>query len=84
MKQQQEFKKAREALLEKVAARSFAKNYLSSLKSDVSNQLPLALGEHCAILAVCVLFKGTSARNTACKRRHANLRKILACLVYVA
>ena len=36
MKQQQEFKKAREALLEKVAARSFAKNYLSSLKSDVS------------------------------------------------
>lgn len=37
MKQQQEFKKAREALLEKVAARSFAKNYLSSLKSDVSS-----------------------------------------------
>lgn len=36
MKQQQEFKKAREALLEKVAARSFAKNYLSNLKSDVS------------------------------------------------
>ena len=39
MKQQQEFKKAREALLEKVAARSFAKNYLSSLKSDVSTHL---------------------------------------------
>lgn len=35
MKQEQEFKKAREALLEKVAARSFAKNYLSSLRSDV-------------------------------------------------
>eukprot|EP00752_Nemacystus_decipiens_P005962 g5384.t1 len=39
MKQQQEFKKAREALLEKVAARSFAKNYLSSLKSDVFDDL---------------------------------------------
>ncbi|CAM9345917.1 unnamed protein product, partial [Hapterophycus canaliculatus] len=39
MKQQQEFKQAREALLEKVAARSFAKNYLSSLKSDVFNDL---------------------------------------------
>eukprot|EP00903_Cladosiphon_okamuranus_P018089 g16647.t1 len=39
MKQQQEFKKAREALLEKVAARSFSKNYLSSLKSDVFDDL---------------------------------------------
>lgn len=37
MKQQQEFKKAREALLEKVAARSFAKNYLSGLRDDVSH-----------------------------------------------
>ncbi|CAN0367366.1 unnamed protein product, partial [Ectocarpus fasciculatus] len=39
MKQQQEFKKAREALLEKVAARSFAKNYLSNLKTDVFDDL---------------------------------------------
>lgn len=36
MKQQKEFQKAREELLEKVAARSFANNYLSSLNSDVS------------------------------------------------
>lgn len=43
MKQQQESKKAREALLEKVAARSFAKNYLSTLKTDVSSQLNLLL-----------------------------------------
>ncbi|CAB1098342.1 unnamed protein product [Ectocarpus sp. CCAP 1310/34] len=39
MKQQQEVKKAREALLEKVAARSFTKNYLSSLKTDVFDDL---------------------------------------------
>ncbi|CAN0066543.1 unnamed protein product [Ectocarpus sp. 12 AP-2014] len=39
MKQQQEVKKAREALLEKVAARSFAKNYLSNLKTDVFDDL---------------------------------------------
>lgn len=39
MKQQREFQKAREALLEKVAARSFAKNYLSSLRNDVSTQM---------------------------------------------
>ncbi|CAN0157226.1 unnamed protein product, partial [Discosporangium mesarthrocarpum] len=35
MKQQQEFKEAREALLEKVAARSFAKNYLSNIDTEV-------------------------------------------------
>eukprot|EP00904_Undaria_pinnatifida_P008758 jgi/Undpi1/5011/HiC_scaffold_19.g08363.m1 len=39
MKQQREFQKAREALLEKVAARSFAKNYLSSLRNDVFDGL---------------------------------------------
>lgn len=36
MKQQQEFMEARGILLEKVAARRFATNYLSSLRCDVS------------------------------------------------
>ncbi|CAM9233778.1 unnamed protein product [Ascophyllum nodosum] len=39
MKQHKEFMEARKALLEKVAARSFAKNYLYSLRIDVFDAL---------------------------------------------
>ena len=52
MKQHKEFMEARKALLEKVAARSFAKNYLYSLRIDVSS-----LGHRQSVNAhLCSLF----------------------------
>lgn len=38
MKQAQEARKARESLMEKVAARSFTNNYLSIIHKDVSGR----------------------------------------------